>query len=104
MKLKALVLVSFLTASTAFAQFVPSRVAMNVLPGVVTAEVFNPYFQPIICSGQVFGQLATGEVLTTYFYEQILPIGGYRYAYVNSGFLPLVTGWANINCRYPGIW
>lgn len=100
MKLKALFLASFLLSSTAFAQFFPARVAVNVLPGVVTAEVMNPFFQPIICSGQVFGVLATGQLQTTYFLEQILPVGGYRYAYVNSAYIPFVRGWANINCRY----
>ena len=103
MKLKAFIVLSLLTASTAFAQFFPGRVDVVVLPGRIAAQVVNPFFQPIVCSGQVFGQIASGQVFNTFFYEQVLPIGAYRYAYVTTTpFLPFVGGWANINCRYLG--
>ncbi len=102
MKLKALVLGLFLTLSTtSFAYWFPARVDVVVLPGQVAAQVINPYLQPVICNGQVFGQTVGGQVFTTYFVEQFLPAGGFRYAYVQTTpFLPFLTGWANIHCRY----
>lgn len=105
MKLKTLVLtltVALFSASS-FAQWFPATVQVTVLPGVVTAQVTNPYLQPVVCSGQVFGQTFQGPVFTTYFLEQIMPIGSFRYAYVQTNpYAPFVNGWANIVCRY--IW
>jgi hypothetical protein len=102
MKLKAIILAGLLSfAGSAFAQWFPARYQVTVLPGQVAAQVFNPYFQPIICSGQVFGQVVNGQVFTTYFMEQLLPAGGYRFAYVQTTpYLPFVTGWANLHCRF----
>lgn len=100
MKLKAILFVALLTSTTAFAQFFPARVGVTVLPGLVTAQVVNPFFQPVVCSGQVFGQLSNGAVVNSFFFEQILGVGDYRYAYVNSAYLPFVNAWTNINCRY----
>ncbi len=103
MKLKALILASLLTfAGSSFAQaWFPARYQVTVLPGQVAAQVFNPYLQPIICSGQVFGQVSNGQVFTTYFVEQFLPAGGFRFAYVQTTpYLPFLTGWANLHCRF----
>jgi hypothetical protein len=103
MKLKAFIVLSLLTATTAFAQFFPARVEVVVLPGQIAAQVTNPFFQPIICNGQVFGQVTSGAVFTTYFAEQFMPVGSYRFAYVTTTpFLPFVNGWANIHCRHLG--
>ncbi len=102
MKLKALVLALVITmTSSAFAQFFPAKALVTVLPGQVTAEVYNPYYEPIICNGQVFGQTAAGPVFNAFFVEQLLPAGGYRYAVVNATvFNPFLSGWANIHCRF----
>lgn len=106
MKLKALLIGLFLTVTTsAFAQFFPARVDVVVLPGQVAAQVVNPYYEPIICNGQVFGQTFGGQIFTTYFAEQFLPAGGFRYAYVQTTpLLPFATGWANIHCRFARFW
>jgi hypothetical protein len=106
MKLKALFIALVITmTSTAFAQFFPAKAYVTVLPGQVTAQVYNPYYEPIICSGQVFGQTAYGAVYNAFFAQQFLPAGGYRFATVNTnGFNPFVTGWANIHCRFAGFW
>lgn len=106
MKLKALLVTLFLTLTTsAFAQWFPARVVVVVLPGQVAAQVVNPYYEPIICNGQVFGQTFSGPVFTTYFTEQFLPAGGFRYAYVQTTpLLPFATGWANIHCRFARFW
>jgi len=100
MKIKAFILLALLTSTTAFAQFFPARVGVTVLPGLVTAQVVNPFFHPIICGGQVFGQLSNGAIVNSFFFEQILGVGDFRFAYVNSNFLPFVNAWTNINCRY----
>lgn len=106
MKLKILLTLAFLTfTASAFAQWFPGRVNVVVLPGQVAAEVMNPYYEPIICNGQVFGQTAQGPVFTTYFAEQFLPVGGFRYAYVQTTpYAPFVRGWANIQCRFARYW
>jgi hypothetical protein len=102
MKLKALLVATTIALSTsAFAQWFQPRVNVLVLPFQVTAEVINPFAQPVICNGQVFGQTAHGLVLNTFFVEQFLPMGSNRFAYVNTNIhSPFVAGWANIHCRY----
>ena len=103
MKLKSLLVASLMVlfTSSAFAQWFPGIVQVSVLPGQVAFAVTNPHPQPIICSGQVYGQTVYGQVFTTFFIEQVLPIGGYRYAYVNAiPYAPFARGWANINCRF----
>lgn len=102
MKLKAFIFALVLSMTpTAFAQFFPAKAYVTVLPGQVSAEVYNPYYEPIICSGQVFGQTAAGPVFSTFFAQQFMPAGSYRYAVVvSNGFNPFVGGWANINCRF----
>lgn len=102
MKLKALFIVlTFTVMTSAFAQVFPARVNVSVLPGQVTAEVFNPFYEPIVCSGQVFGQTVAGPVFNSFFLEQVLPAGDFRLAFVRADFRnPFVTGWANISCRF----
>jgi hypothetical protein len=102
MKLKALIVALVLTLTTsAFAQFFPARAQVTVLPGQVAVQVFNPFYEPIICSGQVFGQTAAGPVFSTFFAQQFLPAGDFRFAYVVANpFNPFVGGWSNIHCRF----
>ena len=106
MKLKSLIVAAFLTVTTsAFANWFPARANVSVLPGQVAVEVFNPYYEPIICNGQVFGQTSYGQVFNAFFAEQFLPAGGYRFAYVQTTpFAPFVGGWANIHCRFARFW
>ena len=102
MKLKSLIIAILLVLTTgASAQWFPAQVNVVVLPGQIAAEVINPYYQPLICQGQVFGQTSLGPVYTTYFVEQFLPFGSNRYAYVQTTlFAPFIRGWANIFCRF----
>ena len=106
MKLKSLIVLALLmTGTSAFAQWFPARVDVVVLPGQVAAQVINPYYEPIICNGQVFGQTAQGPVFTTYFSEQFMPAGGFRFAHVHTTpVAPFVRGWANIHCRFARFW
>lgn len=102
MKLKALIAAFTIVLSTsAFAQWFQPRVNVIALPLQVSAEVINPFAQPIICHGQVFGQTVHGLVYNTFFVEQFLPMGSNRFAFVNTNFTsPFITGWATINCRF----
>lgn len=107
MKLKALIVLSLLTfmSTSAFAQFFPARVNVMVLPGRINVEVFNPYYEPIICDGQIFGQTARGFVQNMFFAQQFLPAGGFRAAFLQANpYNPFVGGWANIQCRFARGW
>lgn len=100
MKLKAIVFLSLLTVSSAFAQWIPAQVNVSVQPWLVTAQVVNPHYYPIICSGQVFGRTFNGQVASAYFAQQYLYQGGYGVAYAHAGYFgQFVNGWANVNCR-----
>lgn len=93
----------FILTSPAFAQWFPAPTNVFVLPGQVRAEVFNPYFSPIICNGQAFGQTNFGQIFNSYFFEQFLFPGDFRFVFVQTTpFAPFVRGWANINCRFAG--
>jgi hypothetical protein len=101
LKAVALSLLVFLLSVPAFAQYFPAQAYVTVLPGRVTAQVYNPYYEPIICNGEVLGQTFFGPVYNAYFNEQFLPAGGYRYAFVQT--LPtnhFVNGWARVFCRF----
>jgi len=102
MNLKAFFLVLVLGFTTsAFAQFFPANPRVTVLPLQVTAQIVNTYPRPIVCNGQVFGQLATGHVYTTYFAHQVIFPGQFRYATVNTNaFNPFIRGWANLYCQF----
>jgi hypothetical protein len=102
MNLKALFLVLVLGfSSTAFAQFFPANPRVTVLPLQVTTQVVNTFGRPVVCNGQVYGQLATGQILTTYFAHQVILPGQFRYAAVNTNtFNPFIRGWANIFCQF----
>jgi len=103
MKLKFMAAL-FMTMSfslSARAQWFPARTNVLVLPGQISAEVYNPFYEPIICNGQVFGQTMYGGILNAFFIEQFLPMGSNRFAYVQTTPLdPFVGGWANIHCRF----
>ncbi|MBA2404015.1 MAG: hypothetical protein H0V66_04520 [Bdellovibrionales bacterium] len=105
MKLKVLIFALVLTlTSSAFAQFFLANPSVTVTPAQVSAEVFNPYYEPIICNGQVFGQTAAGPVFHAFFAEQFMPAGSYRYAVVTTNpynfYQRFVGGWATIHCRF----
>ena len=104
MKLKVLFVTLIMTLmASAFAQFFSANPSVTVLPYQVTAEVYNPYYEPIVCNGQVFGQTAYGPVFNAFFSEQFMVAGSSRMAVVVTNVLnPFVGGWANIHCRFAG--
>jgi len=107
MKLKLLIvsLSLMILSSSAFAQFFPAQAYVSVLPGRVSAQVYNPYYEPIVCNGQVFGQTFQGPVFNAFFFEQFMPAGQSRFAFVQANpYNPFVRGWANITCRFARGW
>ena len=102
MKLKLSIIALLITfASSAFAQYFVANPAVTVLPGRVSVEVYNPYYEPIICNGQVFGQTFAGPIYNAFFAEQFMPAGTSRFAFVQTTpYNRFVGGWANISCRF----
>jgi len=102
MKLKLTIIALLITfSSTVFAQFFSANPSVTILPGQVSTQVYNPYYEPIICNGQVFGQTVRGQVLSAFFTEQFMPAGSSRFAVVVTNYFnPFVGGWANIRCRF----
>lgn len=102
MKIKLYVVALLISlTSTAFAQLFPINPIVTVLPGLVTAQIYNPYYEPIICNGQVFGQTVRGPIYNAFFVEQFMVGGSYRYAeVVTNGFNPFIGGNANVTCRF----
>jgi hypothetical protein len=97
----ALAFFMILGAVPARAQFFSPNPTIVVLPHVVTAQVYNPYYEPIACQGYAFGRSYWGQVAQSWFAD-IIPPGAYRFATVtanpyNNRF---VSGWAQINCRF----
>jgi hypothetical protein len=94
-------LTGIILSSNAFAYWFPARLHVVVLPGQVTAEIYNPYYETIICNGQLYGQTLYGGIMQVFFIEQLLPAGSNRFAFVQTTPInPFVSGWANINCRF----
>ncbi len=102
MKIKILFFSLLLTFSaSSFAQWFPGIATAQVLPSQVVAQIYNPHYVSIICSGQVFGQTSAGPVLTSGFIEHFITPGTHRFAFVTTNaFAPFVHGWANFHCRY----
>ena len=103
MKFKAVIFAGLfaLMTTAAFAQIIPARVNVTVLSGQITAHVINPFPQPIICNGQVFGQTIAGPVLTTFFHEQVILPGSDRIAFVVAHPVnPFISGRADVHCRF----
>lgn len=90
-----------MSSSLAHAYF-PVNPFMTILPATVTAQVYNPYYEPILCQGTAFGRTLRGFVFQG-FMREIVPPGQYRYVsvYVNNPYLDrFATGWANVGCMF----
>ncbi len=104
MKLKVLVLFCVVFSPSVFAQFFPARADIRIIPGQVAATIYNPYYETIICNGQVFGQTSQGFLLHAKMVEQVLIPNEYRYLFLRTMLNnPFVNAWANINCRFVNI-
>ena len=102
MKLKLLfVTLALFLSTSALAQFFPARMQVFVHPAQVIAQVYNPFHQPIVCNGQLFGQTAGGPVFNTFLFDQVLPPGTVRFAQLmGNPYNPYVGGWGQIYCRF----
>lgn len=101
MKLKALIMTLILITltSSAFAQSFLAHAYVSVTPGVVRAEVYNPYAIPLFCSGRTIGLLSTGQTVHSFF-NSIVPVGQNRHSFVYTNTFPFVDGRAEIHCRF----
>lgn len=83
--------------------FFPVNPLIQVRGNVVSAQIYNPYYEPILCEGLAFGRTYSGVVLQSRMAD-IIPAGGYRFAYVHTNPFhnPFVQGWAQIHCRFMG--
>ncbi len=102
MKLKMLILGLILTATTsAFAQIFSARAMAFVTPLEVAVEVFNPYYEPIACRGQVIGQTVHGQILANGFFDAFIPAGAVRRGFVYTNvYNQFVGGRAEIVCNF----
>jgi len=91
-----------LVSSAAQAYFFPINPRVMVNPAQITAQVYNPYYEPILCQGYVYGTTYRGLTLNAWF-NSILAPGESRYAtvYVNNPYFDRFgNGWANISCQF----
>jgi hypothetical protein len=74
---------------------------VQVRNNVVSAQVYNPYYEPIVCEGFAFGRTFSGMVFQSRIADVIAP-GSHRYVYVHTNpFVnPFVNGWAQAQCRF----
>lgn len=100
MRLLAALIMSF--SFSAFA-FFPVNPLVQVRGDVVSAQIYNPYYEPILCEGYAFGRTYSGAVIQSRVAD-IIPAGAHRYAYVNTNpyLNPFVQGWAQVLCRFVG--
>ena len=93
-------LIAFVISTQAFAVF-PINPLVTIRPDAVTAQVYNPYYEPILCEGQATGLTYVRTVHHARIAD-IIPPGGYRYAVVttNPYTNPFINGWAQVVCRF----
>jgi hypothetical protein len=100
-KLKALIIASFLImTSSAFAQwFIQPQ--MIVTPDAVVARIQNIWGRPVICQGEVHGLTARGLWLRAGFTD-VVPFGQFRNAVVvtNPYIDPFIDGRSNLWCNF----
>ena len=80
--------------------FFPINPLIQVRRDVVSAQVYNPHYEPIICEGMAFGQTMYGQVFQARITD-IIPPGNSRFAFVRTNFSnPFVNGWGQVVCRF----
>jgi hypothetical protein len=87
-------------STSAMAQFLVNPL-VRVTPGLVSAEVYNPYYEPIFCEGFAQGLTFSRNILQARIADVIAP-GTFRYAYVqtNPVLNPFIDGGAHVVCRF----
>ncbi|MBY0518063.1 MAG: hypothetical protein K2P81_14235 [Bacteriovoracaceae bacterium] len=93
---------SFFTLTTEVkAQVFGVNPLVTITAAAVTAQIYNPYYEPILCEGLAFGQTFVGTVQQARVAD-IIPPAGYRFAVVSTNPIvnPFVNGWAQVLCRF----
>jgi hypothetical protein len=95
-----LALLTLLLSFSAHA-FFPVNPIIQVRADLVSAQVYNPYYEPIFCEGFAYGQTTTGMIWNTRMASTIWP-GQSAFVFVrtNPFFQPFMNGWAQIFCRF----
>jgi hypothetical protein len=85
--------------------YFPINPLVQVRGDLVSAQVYNPYYEPILCEGLAHGLTASGAVFNARIAD-IIPPGQNRYAFVrtNPFMNPFVNGWAQVMCRFAYRW
>ncbi|MFP5491705.1 MAG: hypothetical protein ACLGG0_09395 [Bacteriovoracia bacterium] len=74
---------------------------VQIRADIVSAKVYNPYYEPIQCRGFAFGRTIRGNVIRAEF-NDIIPAGQHRiaYAYTFDVWNRFVQGWADVRCSF----
>lgn len=98
---KILLTLTLLLASTAaYANWWSLDGNVNVTNTQVTFSARNNTGQPVYCRGYVYGQTQAGET-ANFFVDGWVQNGGWVRGHVSTwGNRYLVSGWAEINCRF----
>ena len=104
-ELKKIVFCSFFLfffSTHSMAQYLlPARAQVFVYPGRISVDVYNPYYEPITCSGQIFGETNWRQVMSSFFHHPLIPAGysthQFMIPYYGHFF---INGWVNISCHF----
>ena len=98
--LRLIVLVALFITTQAHA-FFPMNPLVQIRPDVVSAQVYNPYYEPILCEGIAFGRTVYGQLLQARMADVIAPgTSRYAFVYTNAFVNPFANGWAQVMCRF----
>ena len=91
----------FASTSEVKAQVFPINPLVTITAASVSAQIYNPYYEPILCEGLAFGQTFVGTVYQARVAD-VIPPAGYRFAVVSTNPIvnPFVNGWAQVLCRF----
>ncbi len=100
--MRTLAALIFCFSFKAFAFFTVNPL-VQVRSNLVSAQIYNPFYEAIICEGLAFGRTYSGAVIQARVAD-IIPAGGQRFAYVHTNpyLNPFVQGWAQVQCRFLG--
>jgi hypothetical protein len=100
--MKLIISIFILSLSNLFAWgYFPMNPRFQVTPFQVSAQFYNPYYEPIACSGYVYGLTTTGQTMTTFFNDPFIPAGQFRMAFVRTiPRFPFINAWAQVNCHF----
>lgn len=87
--------------TVSFVKTSDAGIRVQTYQGQVSAEVYNQYNRPIICTGRVWGRAYNGAQVSSWMNRVIVQPGAYAYVYVytDAQYNPFVRGWSDIVCQ-----